>query len=147
MKPRFGITTFVQVVLSLVVLVLVGKLVDTSSGKDDKKGGHSDEPATEAAKPAPTPAPAPTPKTQPTKDGKPQTTPPVGAGDAMKPVAPSPAQKEKMEQRLKMLADMKKHGGTGNRPNPSQSPDGMDPALWQDRDMGQVAPKVEEKKQ
>lgn len=152
MKPRFGITTFVQIVLSLVVLVLVGKLVDPNSGKDDKKGGHSDEPTADATKPAPASAP----KLQPVKDGKPQVAQPLSpdavkpvSPDAIKPLEPSAVQKQKMDaQREKMIAEAKKHGGTRTgKPGVAPAPDGMDPALWQDRDMGQAAPKAEVKKQ
>lgn len=122
MKKGIDTFTVILVALLLGILVMVGKVVNPIS----TKGEHDHDHGAEASTP---PAQQPAAQRPP-----PQQSPPPSKGHPERP-------------------DVTRGPGSPKRPSmppkgamPAPEPDGMDPLLWQQHEMGTVTPKPDVKK-
>lgn len=133
MKRGIDASTVILVAVLLVVLVLVGKVVNPPSAKGEHDHDHS-----EASSPPAAQKPLSGPDGKPMKPMTPSSMAqgPNGMGKGMPPMTSGPPKGSGMPSMT---------SGPPKGYHPS-APDGMDPSLWQEHEMGVVTPKPNEKK-
>ena len=133
MQRRFSASTAILVVLLLGVLYAVGRVVNppTKGGEDHD---HDDTPAAQQTAP---PTAAAKPDVAPPRPGSPAKAPDAGPSEMMKSKMMAMAEKAKKEHA---------HDMPTSAAHRSHAAEGMDPSLWQERNMGQVAVKPDAKK-